>query len=244
MSSQWADTLNVPANMNAALNLLHFFSGVKPTQGKFSSKEEAPLNICKLCLYVLTFWYLSCFLMISSEKYGSDKSTLPRSIANFIYGSKTRNSNLWRHLLHVHTEEYDKAVVQHKWAYKLSTESRNVSTQIACNQCSWEVPLFSPAVFLEHLTCFVVADDQVSPDGLVFFHTLTNLQSIRVVECPEFWQLCMVLRKTLVDIDIPCCDKMREAIISQWQDSFGQLKLDLSVGRCIFSFCCINCLRS
>ncbi len=182
--------------------------------------------------------------MISSEKYGSDKSMLPRGIANFIYGSKTRNLNLQRHLLQIHTEEYDKAVVQHKWAYKLLTKSCNVSTQIACNQCGQEVPLFSPVVFLEHLTHFVVANDQVSPDGLMFFHTLTNLQSIRVVECPEFRQLCMVLRETLVNIDIPCHDKMREAIISQWQDSFGQLKLDLSVGRCIFSFCCINCLRS
>src|SRR5258707_8231542 len=181
--------------------------------------------------------------MISSEKYGSDKSTLPRGIANFIYRSKTRNSNLRRHLLQVHAEEYNKAVVQHKWAYKLSTESCNVSTQIARNQCSQEVPLFSPAVFLEHLACFIVADDQVSPDGLVFFHTLTNLQLICVVECPEFRQLCMVLHETLVDIDIPCHDKMREAIISQWWDSFGQLKLDLSVGRCIFSFHCINCLR-
>src|SRR5258708_40182055 len=93
--------------------------------------------------------------MISSDKYGSDKSTLPRGIANFIYGSKTGNSNLRRHLLQVHTEEYDKAVVQHKWAYKLSTKSRNVSTQIARNQCGQEVPLFSPGVFLEHLTHFI-----------------------------------------------------------------------------------------
>src|SRR5258708_19935760 len=142
--------------------------------------------------------------MISSEKYGSNKSTLPRGIANFIYRSKTGNSNLRRHLLQVHTEEYDKAVVQHKWAYKLSTKSHNVSTQIAHNQCGQEVPLFSPAVFLEHLAHFVVADDQVSPDGLMFFHTLTNLQSICVVECPEFQQLCMVLRETLVNIYTPC----------------------------------------
>ena len=113
--------------------------------------------------------------MISSEKYGSDKSRLPRGIANFIYGSKTGISNLQRLLLHVHAEEYNKAVVQHKWAYKLSTKSCNISTQIAHNQCGREVPLFSPAVFLEHLAHFVVADDQVSPDGLMFFHTLTNL---------------------------------------------------------------------
>src|SRR5258708_5889606 len=113
--------------------------------------------------------------MISSEKYGSDKSMLPRGIANFIYRSKTGNLNLQRHLLQVHTEEYDKAVVQHKWAYKLSTESHNVSTQIAHNQHGQEVPLFSPAVFLEYLTCFIVATDQVMPVGLLFFHLIYNI---------------------------------------------------------------------
>jgi hypothetical protein len=186
------------------------------------------------------------FILLSydnSEKYGSDKSTLPSGIANFIYGPKTGNTNLRRHLYHVHAEEYDKAVVQHKWAYKLSTESRDASTQNPRNQRGQEVPSFSPAAFLEHLVRFVVADDQVSPDDLVFFHSLTNLQSIHVVECPEFRQLCMVLCETLVDADIPGRDKMREAIISQWRDSFGQLKLDLSVGIRILSFRFINRLR-
>lgn len=182
--------------------------------------------------------------MISSAKYGTDKSSIPRGIANFIYKPKTGNSNLRRHLLQVHAEEYDKAIIQHKWAYKLSTESRNVSTQNTRNQRDREVPLFSPVVFLEHLARFVVADDQVSPDDLVFFHTLTNLQLICVVECPEFRRLCMVLHETLINIDIPGCDKMREAIISQWRDSFGQLKLDLSVGIRILSFRFINRLRS
>ena len=115
------------------------------------------------------------FILLSydnSEKYGSDKSTLPRGIANFIYGPKTGNTNLRRHLYHVHAEEYDKAVVQHKWAYKLSTQSHDASTQNARNQRGREVPSFSPPVFLEHLVRFIVADDQVSPDDLVFFHTL------------------------------------------------------------------------
>ena len=39
----------------------------------------------------------------------------------------------------------------------------------------------------------------------------------------------MLLRETLVDADIPRRDKMREAIISQWQKSFEHLKLDLAV---------------
>jgi hypothetical protein len=39
----------------------------------------------------------------------------------------------------------------------------------------------------------------------------------------------MVLRETLVDADIPCRDKMREAIISRWRKLFEELKDDLSV---------------
>lgn len=39
----------------------------------------------------------------------------------------------------------------------------------------------------------------------------------------------MVLCGTLVDADIPYCDKMREAIINQWKQSFEELKTELSV---------------
>jgi len=233
--------------MNAALNLLHFFTCTKPTWDKFSSKEETPTpKVCKLCSYVQTFWYLFCFLTISSEKYGFNKSVLPNNVTNFIYGPKTGISNLRRHLYQVHAEEYDKAVLQHKWTYKLLTKSREPSTHNAHNTCNQELPSFSPKAFQKHLICFVVADDQVSPSSLMFFHTLTSLQSIHIIECPEFQQLCMVLRETLVEADIPHCDEMREAIISLWWDSFQQLKLDLSVGRGILSFHFINfnCLRS
>ena len=112
MSPQQADPLNVPANMNAALDLLYFFSSVKPTQGKsFLNVEVSQLKICKLCSYISILWYLFHFLMVSSEKYGTDKSTLPNDIANFIYGPKTRNSNLQRLLYNIYSEEYDKAIV-------------------------------------------------------------------------------------------------------------------------------------
>ena len=63
----------------------------------------------------------------------------------------------------------------------------------------------------------------------MFFLTLNYLQSVRVVECPEFRQLCMVLRETLVEADIPHCHKMREAIILRWKQSFKKLKAELSV---------------
>jgi hypothetical protein len=73
----------------------------------------------------------------------------------------------------MHADEYDKAILEHKWAYRLSSETCNATTHNACNQR--ELPSFSPAAFLEHLVRFVVADDQVSPDDPAFFHALTSL---------------------------------------------------------------------
>ncbi|KAF8491980.1 hypothetical protein F5888DRAFT_1806971 [Russula emetica] len=212
-SPQQADALNRPVKSNVALDLVHFFTGMGRTRGKRSSNGETPPpKICKLC----------------SEIYGTDKSTLPDGVANYIYGPNTGNTNLRRHLRQIHAEEYDGAVLQHKWSYKLSSELGDPSTHDARNKRDPELPSFSPEAFLEHLVRFVVADDQ----------------SIRVVECPEFRQMCMVLCKTLVDADIPRHDKMREAVISEWRNSFERLKSDLSVGIVILSFRFVNCLRS
>jgi hypothetical protein len=120
-----------------------------------------------------------CLLTTSSAKYGTDKSTLPNGVANFFYGPKTGNTNLRRHLHQVHSDEYDKVVLLNKWTYKLSTQTCDASTQSgdasthnAHNKRDRQLPSFSPASFLEHLVCFIVADDQVSPDD-VFFHALT-----------------------------------------------------------------------
>ena len=61
------------------------------------------------------------------------------------------------------------------------------------------------------------------------FLALICYQSIRVVECPEFRRLCMVLRETLLDSDIPRHDKTREAILYRWKNSFEELKRELMV---------------
>jgi hypothetical protein len=52
---------------------------------------------------------------------------------------------------------------------------------------------------------------------------------MRVVECPEFRQLCMILRETLVDADIPRRDKVRESVIRAWQKAFEEQKEVFSV---------------
>ena len=56
------------------------------------------------------------------------------------------------------------------------------------------------------------------------------MKAIHVVECPEFQDLCMLLRESLTDKDIPRHDKLREAIIQQFLQEFECLKVELSVG--------------
>jgi hypothetical protein len=126
---------------------------------------------------------------------------------------------------------YDQAVIENKWSCRLSKDapSKNI-TKIRDES----VPQFSPEVFLEYLVRFIVADDQVSSNKLCIFLTLTYLEAIRVVECPEFRRLCMVLRDSLVDADIPRRDKVREAVISRWKEHFEALKVRLSVRLCAF----------
>ena len=50
-----------------------------------------------------------------------------------------------------------------------------------------------------------------------------------MVECPEFRDLCMLLRDTLEDKHIPRRHKLREAIIAEWQKEFEGLKKALAV---------------
>ena len=71
----------------------------------------------------------------------------------------TGNSNLRRHLRNHHPQEYDKAIVDNKWDFPLS--SVNVASNHGSNTTAQPVPLFSAKAFLEHLVRFIVADDQV-----------------------------------------------------------------------------------
>ncbi|KAH9015354.1 hypothetical protein EDB85DRAFT_2156756 [Lactarius pseudohatsudake] len=179
-----------------AVDIIYFFTEIDfPNATKDNKKTQ---KVCKLCIKI----------------YGTNKSKVPRSVANYFYSKNTGNSNLRCHLSKQHTKVYDDAISKYGWSYKLSTQSedpsRHQNNRKLRNQ---DIPSFSPGSFLDHLVRFIVADDQ----------------SIRVIECPEFRQLCMVLRETLVDANIPGRDKMREAIITRWQTSFEKLKHDLSV---------------
>jgi hypothetical protein len=54
-------------------------------------------------------------------------------------------------------------------------------------------------------------------------------QAIDVIECPEFWDLLLLLRSNLQDAMIPRWTKVRQIILEAWSKSFEQLKHDLSV---------------
>lgn len=54
-------------------------------------------------------------------------------------------------------------------------------------------------------------------------------QSIRVVNCPEFRDLLLLLREDLQDNAIPHRTKLRESIIKTWRLWFDILKKDLAV---------------
>ncbi|KAN0139594.1 hypothetical protein V8E53_002623, partial [Lactarius tabidus] len=83
----------------------------------------------------------------------------------------------------------------------------------------WNYKLLTQTNNTSQLIHFIVADDQ----------------SICVIECPEFCQLCMILQETLVNADIPGCDKMREAVLNQWWTLFEESKLKLSASLNVFT---------
>jgi hypothetical protein len=151
---------------------------------------------------------------------------------NYLYAMKTGTSNLRSHLKIKHEDDYRSAVNAHGWTYA-TTMTLATSAPNPRKLRDLDIPDFSFEEFLKALVRFIVADDQVSPNRIAFHLPLSHLQSIRVVECPEFRYLCLLLRESLVDADIPRRDKMREAILKHWRKSYEELKVELSVSlRC------------
>jgi hypothetical protein len=126
-----------------------------------------------------------------------------------------------------HAQEYNQTVRANGWKHWLST--KGMHSPASHEVCRQGLPRFSQEIFIEYLVCFIVADDQVSLKLSLLVSCSYILKSIRVVECPEFRNLCLILRETLSDSDIPRRDKMRETIITHWRESFRVLKSELSV---------------
>ena len=58
---------------------------------------------------------------------------------------------------------------------------------------------------------------------------LLSIQSINVIEGPEFRSLLLLLRQDLHDKDIPRRTKLRESVVRAWELWFKTLKQELSV---------------
>ena len=113
-----------------------------------------------------------------------------------------------------HEEDYRTANEKNGWGYTIGCADTSASKDTSKDtQGCKDILSYSPSNFLKYLVRFIVADDQ----------------SIRVIECPKFRDLCMVLHGDLTTADIPHRDKMREAIVGQWHASFEDLKCELAV---------------
>ena len=145
--------------------------------------------------------------------------------------------NLRKHLTNEHPATYDKAIVDNGWNYRFSSDVKSGKSN-AIEPQTRSLPPFTQSSFIDHIIHFVVADDQVSDAfsesvmrslSLSLTHVLITTQSIHLVECPEFRDLCMFLRPSLQDKEIPHRDRLREGIIEQWHQWFDGLRRELAV---------------
>jgi len=116
------------------------------------------MHVCA-CLIVIII------LQTSRKKYGAiQKADVPGAAPNYIYSPNTVNPNLRKHLYKYHTAEYDWMVMENDhWNYLLSTQVKNRALlKNARNVHDPSIPMFSPEVFLELLSNFIVANDEVS----------------------------------------------------------------------------------
>lgn len=167
---------------------------------------------------------------LGSEIFGTNKDIMPCGTPKFFYEMGTGYMNLCKHLFKYHPEEYNKAILDNHWPYKPLMVSNDVAVGNAQNFAIQSVLPFTEESFLEYLTHFIVADNQVCSLILYLFIISHIFKSIHIIECPEFQELLMVIWETLLNSEIPHHDKMRENIHSRWQSSFEELKLELSVG--------------
>ncbi|KAH9178442.1 hypothetical protein EDB89DRAFT_2064203 [Lactarius sanguifluus] len=135
-----------------ALDIHYFFTEVEsPTADSMKVVQKA----CNICI----------------KSYSADKDKAPKNSPNYFYTKSTGILNLCCHLKNLHCTEYDLAAAKYNWPPKLLSQSGVASTHKDDRKLrNPDIPLFSPSSFLDHLACFIIADDQ----------------SIHVVKCPEF----------------------------------------------------------
>jgi len=121
---------------------------------------------------------------------------------------------------------YMEAAQVHKW----DTTFLDAQGKPAAEGGSRGLPEYSYEVFVQYLVRFIVADDQVSIIPLDFCPNLSfRTQSLRVVDCPEFRDICWLLRPKLENV--PHRDTIREQVTVEWGKAFTELRDELAVGQ-------------
>ena len=127
-----------------------------------------------------------------------------------------------------HRASYLDAAKKHRWKLTKSLDVQETPTRQG-GSAEHQVPEYSHDVFVQYLVHFIVADDQVST-ALPDLHLSLSIptQSLRVVDCPKFRDICWLLRPNLESI--PHCDTIRERVTVEWAKAFTELHAELAVG--------------
>jgi hypothetical protein len=151
---------------------------------------------------------------------------------NFTFSPNTANTTLRSHIERLHLDEHVRICKARGWSMLLPKQKQQVTEANTGQPRDPGAPRsqFSRQTFLEHIIHFIVADDQVCLNIFETCHScLPAEQSINVIECPEFWDLLLLLHQDLHDKDIPRCTKLRESIVQVWEQWFKTLSQELSV---------------
>ena len=144
------------------------------------------------------------------------------------YGPNTGSANLQKYLFSKHLAAYTDAAKKHNWTLSRSLDGQDKPTQGGLPHC--QLPEYSNDVFIQYLIRFIVADDQVSPALPDFYLNLSfPTQSLHVVNCPEFCDICWLLWPNLEHL--PHCDSIRECVTVEWGKAFMELHDELMVGQ-------------
>ena len=117
------------------------------------------------------------------------------------------------------------AAKTHNWEV-----TQDAQDKLAVQDGSPELPVYTYDAFVQYLVRFIVADDQVSASQSEFnLRSSFRTQSLRVVDCPEFRDICLLLRPNLERV--PHRDSIRERVTVEWAHAFTELRDRLAVSQ-------------
>jgi hypothetical protein len=94
---------------------------------------------------------------------------------------------------------------------------------------------YTPLSFKTALLGLIIANDLVRQRNHIHCLFSTNLsvvifiQSLNIIESPEFRTLLLMLRETLTEHDIPHCTALRSLVAKAWENQFAEMSVELKV---------------